>query len=1407
MSERVPGHQASRSRLERGAGAPRRGIRSLTPVRTVLAALATAALIVFPLAAPANAAPPSFVEPPTRLYMAPAGSLPVSIPDGFPTIIPEGDLPFDGETDLISQDVRTIEVESGEVGCALAAPDWNQGGCTAVQLSVSHGTLTFDPLPTQEDDGDSPFDVLKFADGALERDKDELSDLPAPAVALIGTTAQVNAALATLVYLPDPDEDDDGTEDDPYYYNGSNPETLDVTLAAGDPAIGTASMEVEIRVQKINEFPEVEVPDEVFQVPSGGTGFLGDAGDDIGQPDEEDWNVLDEDNDEQDDNDTIDGPGDEWLLIAWADCGTFAMPASPFTISDDLEQLFEDALDLGLEPDPADPEYAEYQTNKTALIDAAMAALPDEVKNLPFATGNPSDPHSAFAGVVSGLNAIDSLNYALDQVEFQATGLTDTTCTVRFLVSDLGNNGLPLQYLGDPPYGIQVPFFGFDLDTNDFPTTEKVVVEVGEGETIEVSLPTDVSVPEGGATTVPLVVSPTTHPAFDVTISTSAVPPTSAADFSPIAAQTFAVPEDAASIDIPVDALQDGDLDPGETYTVSIDGFPADPPGYDVTITDPTALVTILDDEVPTDTTPPTVTIEQGAAQADPTGTSPIVFEVEFSEPVTGLENTDVVLSGSANPTTAVLSGAGASYTVEVSGMSANGLVVADVVAAAAEDAAGNLSEASTSEDNEVTFSGVDEVAPTVTIEQGAAQADPTSTSPIVFEVEFSEPVTGFENTDVVLSGSANPTTAVVSGAGSSYTVEVSGMSANGLVVAEVVAAAAEDAAGNLSEASTSEDNEVTFSGVDEVAPTVTIEQGAAQVDPTGTSPIVFEVEFSEPVTGFENTDVVLSGSANPTTAVLSGAGASYTVEVSGMSANGLVVAEVVVAAAEDAAGNLSEASTSVDNEVTFQYDEGDVTAPTVTIEQGVAQADPTGASPIVFEVEFSEPVTGFTNTDVVLSGSANPTTAAVSGTGASYTVEVSGMSANGLVVAEVVAAAAEDAAGNLSEASTSVDNEVTFAGVDEVAPTVTIEQGAAQADPTGTSPIVFEVVFSEPVSGFGPADVVLSGSANPTTAVVSGTAANYTVEVSGMSADGLVIAEVVAGAAEDLAGNLSEASTSVDNEVTFQYDEGDVTAPTVTIEQGAAQADPTGASPIVFEVEFSEPVTGFTNADVVLSGSANPTTAVVSGAGASYTVEVSGMSADGLSIADVVAGAATDAASNPSEASTSEDNEVTFQVVVSPDPLTITVPDDIVVEVPFGETGDNVDFDPPTTTGGVAPVDVACDADSGDFFPIGVTTVTCTATDSAPAEEIVLFAVVSDSFTITVDEGEEPPPTGGPTDPGTPPGGGSTGGGSTGGTPTGMASTGVESTPTLLVGLALLLAGAAALRIRRRRPATSARD
>ena len=109
---------------------------------------------------------------------------------------------------------------------------------------------------------------------------------------------------------------------------------------------------------------------------------------------------------------------------------------------------------------------------------------------------------------------------------------------------------------------------------------------------------------------------------------------------------------------------------------------------------------------------------------------------------------------------------------------------------------------------------------------------------------------------------------------------------------------------------------------------------------------------------------------------------------------------------------------------------------------------------------------------------------------------------------------------------------------VDWTSPSVTMNQADGQADPTADSPVRFEVVFSEPVTGFASQDVTLSGTAGATTAEVSAAAPNdgtrYTVAVSGMTMSGTLSAAIPAGAAQDLAGNASSASTSTDSAVDF---------------------------------------------------------------------------------------------------------------------------------------------------------------------------------------------------------------------------------------------------------------------------------
>ncbi|NLY02693.1 MAG: hypothetical protein GXY83_42100, partial [Rhodopirellula sp.] len=303
--------------------------------------------------------------------------------------------------------------------------------------------------------------------------------------------------------------------------------------------------------------------------------------------------------------------------------------------------------------------------------------------------------------------------------------------------------------------------------------------------------------------------------------------------------------------------------------------------------------------------------------------------------------------------------------------------------------------------------------------------------------------------------------------------------------------------------------------------------------DPRNTPVHFADVEMSEAVNlgTFTYDDITLTrngASVTLNSAVTVALQTGTTYRVSGLSeftgSEGTYVLTVNANSIEDSAGNSGTGSA---------WDEWvvDATLPSVTINQAASQSDPTNASPINFTVVFSEPVSDFATGDVTLNGTAGATTAVVTGSGTTYNLAVSGMTASGTVIARIDAGKAHDAAGNANTASTSSDHTVTY---DATPPSVTINQAASQSDPTNASPINFTVVFSEPVSDFATGDVTLSGTAGATAAIVSGSGTTYNVAVSGMTQSGTVIARIDAGKTHDAAGNANTASSSNDHTVTF---------------------------------------------------------------------------------------------------------------------------------------------------------------------------------------------------------------------------------------------------------------------------------
>ena len=168
-------------------------------------------------------------------------------------------------------------------------------------------------------------------------------------------------------------------------------------------------------------------------------------------------------------------------------------------------------------------------------------------------------------------------------------------------------------------------------------------------------------------------------------------------------------------------------------------------------------------------------------------------------------------------------------------------------------------------------------------------------------------------------------------------------------------------------------------------------------------------------------------------------------------------------------------------------------------------------------------------------------------------------------------------------------------------------------------------------VSGNGQGQTFL-GFSNVTTDGSGNATINTTLPVS------TPMGRMITATATDPANNTSEFSACAAVSV-------DTVPPSVTINQAAGQSDPANAAPILFTVLFSEPVTGFSGVGISFSASTagGSLIANVTGSGANYTVAVSGMTTSGIIVASIPAGAAMDASFNPSLASTSTDNAVTY--------------------------------------------------------------------------------------------------------------------------------------------------------------------
>jgi hypothetical protein len=542
------------------------------------------------------------------------------------------------------------------------------------------------------------------------------------------------------------------------------------------------------------------------------------------------------------------------------------------------------------------------------------------------------------------------------------------------------------------------------------------------------------------------------------------------------------------------------------------------------------------------DTTRPSVTINQATGQADPTNNATVNFTVNFSESVTGFAGDDVAITGTATGTkSASVTGSGAGpYALTVTGATGAGTIIADIAAGKAQDLAGNTNTSSTSSDNSVT---IDTTIPTVvgvssTLADGVYKA--TQTIPVT--VAFSEPVTvtGFPLLTLTTGSSATTPVGYSSGSGTSvltfnYTVAQGDTSAdldyaattslalNGGTIGDAVnnATLTLSAPGALGSLGLSK-NIV----VDAIAPTV-VGVSSTLADGVYKAPqsIPVTVTFSEPVTVTGSPKLTLNTSSPPTTAVsyASGSGTnvltfSYTVaagnasadlDYAGTSALLLNSGFIRDSASNDATLTLAAPGTAnslgankalVIDAVPPSVNSIGLTGASATVKSG----------PLSWTVTFSEPVNGVAPANFALASSnlsgtpptitsATPSGGAPSSTWTVLTSETgaTGTNAGSIGLNLTGVGSIVDVATNALSATTPV---VGAAYVfDTTLPTVSsiVRTGAFQTVKAG--PLSWTVTFSEPVNNVAASNFALavSGTTGTAPTIASATASGATPNAS----------------------------------------------------------------------------------------------------------------------------------------------------------------------------------------------------------------------------------------------------------------------------------------------------------------------
>lgn len=533
------------------------------------------------------------------------------------------------------------------------------------------------------------------------------------------------------------------------------------------------------------------------------------------------------------------------------------------------------------------------------------------------------------------------------------------------------------------------------------------------------------------------------------------------------------------------------------------------------------------------DSVPPTATLSSTAPEYV---NSSFTVKAVFSESVSGLTLSDVnVVGGSASAFEALAGTNSTEYQFLVT-PNVEGDVSIKILGDGAVDAAlnGNTESATLQRIH-------DTMSPTASVTSSAGQY---VNGPFEAKAVFSEPVSSFTSSGIEL---VNASAGVATGVSETY---VAGYgyreyrftvipTSEGQISVAIKSNAALDRVGNPNYAS----DIPLLRNYDVTAPSLIAITSASSL--LVNQPFTIELEFSEPMGSVESADLNLTRAQASGATEVPGSNSTRWQFTITPTAQGIVTVELFTNGANDRAGNGLLASGSSLSR-TF-----DNIQPSVSLSSA---ALPYVSTPFKVTIDFSEPINGFTLSDISVSGAVllNLETLIAD---QQYRITVSPTS-EGTVSLNIPASAASDPTGNTSLASTTLTR--TY---DVTRPTVVLSSDASEYV---NGSFLITATFSEPVPVFESSDLEISGGMINTPTSKPGTSDTVWEFIFTPNNSGTVSVQVQNNTTNDRAGNPNEASGIL----LRNYDQ---TAPIISNIQLTSPASPTTHQAVSLSFEVNE--------------------------------------------------------------------------------------------------------------------------------------------------------------------------------------------------------------------------------------------